>query len=187
MRRRLFNFASAFSMVLFLASLVGYIRSQFVFESWSHPGVPRVASGVMTTRSYSVSSGHGIVHLYRAKVVQPGALAGAIDRPAASWSHHVRSPNLSAASGFRALRGRFSWSREVQSAGAVDVEDLNISLPWWFVTLAAAVLPAGWAVGRWRRRRTTAAGRCRKCGYDLRATPERCPECGAAPTAPAEP
>jgi len=52
--------------------------------------------------------------------------------------------------------------------------------PTWAV-IAALLLPMGlWAGIGWRQRRRIKAGCCVNCGYDLRATPEKCPECGRA-------
>ena len=54
-------------------------------------------------------------------------------------------------------------------------------------TMALAVLPTIWLFRKLRSRRRLAAGLCPVCGYDLRATPDRCPECGAVPSAASNP
>jgi hypothetical protein len=50
------------------------------------------------------------------------------------------------------------------------------AIPFW----AVSVLSASFAVQVFWRRRPRTAGHCIYCGYDLRATPDRCPECGTA-------
>jgi hypothetical protein len=60
-------------------------------------------------------------------------------------------------------------------------------MPYWLVVSFAAIPPTrrAWqCMRRWLgERKSRRIGLCRHCGYDLRATPDRCPECGATPAA----
>jgi hypothetical protein len=53
-----------------------------------------------------------------------------------------------------------------------------VAAPHWFLCLVAGALPAAHAAAAIRRRGRRRNGRCAGCNYDLRASPERCPECG---------
>jgi len=115
---------------------------------------------------------------------------------AGRWSHclHTRhgaihylytGPPQSTVPGFRVLRGpqspkfvamvdRPKW-RALGFAGGGAGTFWFVSVPFWFLLTVAAVTPGLWLLRRVRRKRGV---RCANCGYDLRATPERCPECG---------
>ena len=64
------------------------------------------------------------------------------------------------------------------TSGLHEWREMRRSLPLWPAAAGAAVLPLGWVVVYARRRRRARRGRCLACGYDLRASPQRCPECG---------
>jgi hypothetical protein len=71
----------------------------------------------------------------------------------------------------------FVWMTDVR---ADDAPASYTRVPIWMVIGLAAIIPLV-SMGRLLRKiRGRQSGRCAACGYDLRATPERCPECGTS-------
>jgi hypothetical protein len=68
------------------------------------------------------------------------------------------------------------WHGRQDGGGPASV--VRLFVPWWLVAAALAVLPAAGLLRHRRRVRRRRLNLCPRCGYDLRATPERCPECG---------
>jgi hypothetical protein len=67
----------------------------------------------------------------------------------------------------------FCWLRDPPYSGWWAI----YASAWWLSPLVLLVLVLGYRRSRtvWS---TASRGRCASCGYDLRATPNRCPECG---------
>lgn len=66
---------------------------------------------------------------------------------------------------------------ETDSGRALPVA-IRYAIPAWWIALLALILPALWARKWVRHCQLVAPGLCPQCGYDLRASKDRCPECG---------
>jgi hypothetical protein len=74
--------------------------------------------------------------------------------------------------GFSYSNDYFSWSGERR---------LGILAPSWLFFVVFAILPVARVISIRRANRRIKRGLCRVCSYDLRFTPDRCPECGTVP------
>ncbi len=76
--------------------------------------------------------------------------------------------------------GGFSgWSTYLTPHFGVTAAFGSVWVPFWIPTIAWGLLFMFYGPSYFHRRKRKKLGLCLKCGYDLRGSRKRCPECGA--------
>ena len=170
MRRGAFNILAGASAVLCLAVLALWARSYWVSDVWVWVGYPLGGKAPEHRASLLSHSGQFSLNWQRTSL-DPGG------RYTSRLLHEARRPPVE------------FWRTPV--AGIVPaflnrigfaLFDTHVHAPAWSVALAFGLVAVFCSRPRWGPLlRRTRIGVCPTCGYDLRATPERCPECGTVP------
>jgi hypothetical protein len=164
-KRRLLTLFSALSLLMFVSVCCAGVRShwQGTLVGWKG-----------TRWTVFIRSHYGQMWVY----VQATDAGESLGWSAESWPL-TRAPNPSVRPQGWGESG-FAYAVGGSAGGNVARQ---FAVPYWAFALLCAMLPGAWLILNRRRRRLARAGLCLVCGYDLRATPERCPECGAEPAA----
>ena len=177
--RHLFTLCSAGSLLLLVVTCAVSVRSSWAVDTFSQirwdAGTGRHSqSGVAWERGR-------LFGYYRAMEVPPGRHYAEFRLPAPRRWHAVR-PVRSGDFEFTLWEAEFSGAGGGGAARGVFDRSWQAGVALWPLIPVSAVLPATWIVSRLRARRARALGLrlCTACGYDLRASPDRCPECGTA-------
>lgn len=190
MRRRIVHFVTALAFVAVAVLLVAAVAS-FWFS-------PRLTIVDANRTSYGATVDRGALILglqYSAYYLHNGRSIAFVAPPIPRNIAPLPSGTFWNRRGFWAARTAYSLQSFQPADGwhapawfgllglALDqpVSSLTIMLPIWLPILFAAILPVVLVWKLVRRRNRLIAGCCTACGYDLRATPDRCPECGAVP------
>jgi hypothetical protein len=176
--RWLFNCIAGLSLVLCVATAALWIRSYFRLDDISHTGQWHV-------HNFSSVRGRTFIQWGWSTEDELKLATGPYARGGFVWD----SPSSGATLGVekRSCGWRlggfdyFSWTGRMNAAGQPTAGEHVTIVPWWFLCTFAALSPIWWLIRTRRQARRARFGCCLTCGYDLRATPDRCPECGAIP------
>ena len=196
MTPRLLNLLTLLSLLPGAAACVLWVRSYWVRDTltWARDGVvtsPQLEDTHRACSAANVVCAYGGIHVGRTQVRTGQFAAG---WPPSGFSHTHSDdvdgyPALDASpAGETNIGSMFMWTwggfqlvSADDSAGQPDpiyrLSHRSATFPLWLPTSLSAAA----TVGLCRRlRRIRIPGHCPRCGYDLRATPDRCPECGTA-------
>jgi hypothetical protein len=181
LRRRLFTVLSVLSLLFCLATLALWVRSYWRDDFVSY------GFGSDTKRSWDIHSRTGEAQFI---AYYEGAGFRYVLVPGFSWnSSPSTSPSRDLWNTARirtwfhnGTSGRFLGFGFVTMNWDTGATIRGICAPHWFLVLIFAILPALYVRAVVRSRKRNHIGLCPVCGYDLRATPERCPECGTNAT-----
>jgi hypothetical protein len=174
-KRRLFNLLTAVSLVLCAATAAIWVQS-----FWFQDGYGRHWGYTI----FAVGSTRGCIHLNlncrfpRVEELEQSGWRWGWDR----WAIPTGYPIYE-----RKYRWQF-WQfgidhRELNYAPPTPPDIIwRAMVPYWFLCLMFILFPLARVVKSMRRREPDQS-LCSHCGYDLRATPNRCPECGTVPQA----
>ena len=191
MKPALLNGLTALSLLLLAATAAAWVRSQFVADFLNY--YPRVGERRWTTVKLDTYTGYFSVELTRYRFVPSNrghfitwAVYGR-NEPRWDWvsiPYRGRDPRRPfdedwlPRSTWNFGPPRTRGSAEPRRFLWESLSRREVEVPYWCAALTFALLPAARLAGARRKRRRVRRGLCRRCGYDLRATPGRCPECG---------
>jgi hypothetical protein len=172
-RRRLFTLAALLSLVLCVAVAVLWVRSYWSGYYVSRPDGPATP---YYARLWMLTTGRVLYlgeHIGPEICFPPPAASGSMAASGmmAGRSHAALFAMIAEAT-FREADGRKLLGFDYRSTPG----SRRVVGPLWPLALALSILPVLWL--RRRLWHTFPAGHCASCGYDLRETPQRCPECG---------
>jgi len=189
MRRRLFNIVTVASLLLCVASGALWMRSLGHFEQISmwHARWPSADEARTLYVGFSWYSNTLRLQVIRQRFDATYFRGWPMERmaefrrsrpPGMRWlfvGEHVTREMNGYPPGFAARRSPYG-------TGPVRPGEISVlAVRPWLPTLLTAALPAVWLYRYGKARSASRKGLCQSCGYDMRATPRRCPECGAVP------